>query len=66
MTLWLRVLAAFLKDPGLSPSTHIAAQNHLQVQEMQHSLLTSAGSRHKHGKQINMPVNTLYIFFFFN
>ena len=29
MAQWLRALAAHPEDPGLVPSTHMAAQNHL-------------------------------------
>ena len=46
VTQWLRALAALPEDPGLIPSTHITAHNFLQLQvwEIQHILLASAGT----------------------
>jgi hypothetical protein len=32
MAQWLRALSALPEDPGLTPSSHMAAYNHLQLQ----------------------------------
>ena len=53
MSGWLRALAALAEDPGLVPSTCMAAHNHLYVQ-FQGDLMPSSclcGHWHAHGVQ---------------
>jgi hypothetical protein len=53
-------LRASSDNPGSIPSTHVAAQSHLQLQfqRIQRPLLTFAGIRHVHGAQTDASKNT--------
>ncbi|EGW04989.1 hypothetical protein I79_003494 [Cricetulus griseus] len=52
----LRALVALPEDLGSSPSTHMAAYSHLQLQSqgIQHPLPVSMGTRHGCGAQPDM------------
>lgn len=54
------MFVALAEDQALSPSTHMAAHNHvyLQFQSTQHPLLTSVGTRHIYGVHICMYMQT--------
>lgn len=53
---WLGALAALPKDPGLSPSTHMLPQNHLELQ-FQGYLEASSGLT---GHQVHMWDTDIY------
>jgi hypothetical protein len=63
MVQWLRALAALPEDQGLIPSNHMVSHIHLQLQfqGIQHSLLTSTGTRHTCGAQPCMHAQHLYV-----
>lgn len=52
----LRTLSGFPKDPGSTPSTHVAAHDNLQLQSQEDLVLSvaSAGTRYAHGIQTQM------------
>lgn len=61
----LRALTALVEDPGLIPSTHMAAYNHLiditPSSQESNSLFWPVDTRHSHGTQTCRQKLELYI-----